>query len=192
MATALAKATWLSPEDYLAGEQVADYKHEYVDGKVYAMAGANDGHVQVSLNLAFLLRQHLRGSGCRVYMAEMKVRIRQDKAFFYPDVMVTCDPADARHNQFKQAPVLVVEVLSPSTEAYDRGGKFALYRELASLQEYVLVDPRSYQVDVFRRTPQDRWELSSYSGEEGLLELASVGLTCPLQAVYEDVDFTLE
>lgn len=188
---ALAQQLGISPDDYLAGERDAAFRHEYVHGQVYAMAGASDGHVSVSGNAFALLKAHLRGSGCRVYMADMKVRIKQDTAFFYPDVMVTCDPADTHRNYFKQSPTLVIEVLSPSTEAYDRGNKFALYRELDSLQEYVLIDPRTYQVDVFRRNDLGRWELFAFSGEAATVELASVNFTCAMTDLYEDVDFNL-
>ena len=188
----LAEQLGISPEDYLSGERDASFRHEYVHGQVYAMAGAADGHVRVSVNAVLILKNHLRGSGCSVYMADMKVRVKQDTAFFYPDVMVTCDPADLQRNHFKQSPCLVIEVLSPSTEAYDRGNKFALYRELESLQEYVLIDPRTYQVDVFRRNAHGRWELFAFSGETATVVFASVGCECAMSDLYEDVNFALE
>ncbi|SDZ75514.1 Endonuclease, Uma2 family (restriction endonuclease fold) [Thiothrix caldifontis] len=189
---ALAQQLGITPEDYLAGERDAPFRHEYVHGQAYAMAGAADGHVRVSGNAFAFLKNHLRGSGCSVYMADMKVRVKQDTAFFYPDVMVTCDPADLQRSHFKQSPILVIEVLSPSTEGYDRGGKFALYRELDSLQEYVLIDPRAYQVDVFRRNALGRWELFAAHGETATIEFASVGCECTMHDLYEDVNFALE
>lgn len=189
---AVAEQLGISPEDYLAGERDAPFRHEYVQGQVYAMAGAADAHVIVSGNAFALLKNHLRGSGCRVYMSDMKVRVKQDTAFFYPDGMVTCDPADLQRNYFKQSPCLIIEVLSPSTEAYDRGGKFALYRELDSLQEYALIDPRTYHVDIFRRNAAGRWELFAFSGETASVEFASVGYECSMGDLYEDVNFGLE
>lgn len=153
------------------------------------MAGAGDGHV--SGNVFALLKAQLRGSGCSVYMADMKVRVKEDEAFFYPDVMVTGDPADLKRNYTKHSPCLVIEVLSASTEGYDRGMKFALYQELASLQEYVLIAPRSYRVDVFRRNDHDRWELFAFTTQESQVALASLNFKLTMQDVYEEVDFEL-
>lgn len=188
---ALAASALLNPEAYLQGERETEQRYEYIRGEIYAMAGAGDGHVRISGNVFALLKAHLRGSGCSVYMADMKVRVKEDEAFFYPDVMVTCDPADLQRNYTKHSPRLVIEVLSASTEGYDRGVKFALYREIASLQEYVLIDPRSYRVDVFRRNAQDRWELFAFTTMESQVEFASVNCGLAMQDLYEDVDFGL-
>ena len=152
----------------------------------------SDAHVSISGNAFALLKNHLRGTGCRVYMSDMKVRVKQDTAFFYPDVMVTCDPADLQRSHYKHAPTLIIEVLSPSTEAYDRGNKFALYRELDSLQEYVLINPRPYAVDVFRRNEYGRWELFAFSGETANVSFASVDYECTMRDLYEDVNFALD
>jgi len=189
MSSNLAERILLSPEEYLEGEELADEKHEYVHGEVYAMAGAEDAHVLVAGNIHYTLKTHLRGSGCRLYASDMRVRINVDDAYFYPDVMVSCDAEDRKRKTMKQSPVLVVEVLSAGTEAYDRGDKFALYRELASLQEYVLVDPHKYHLEIFRLNKQKRWELFSFSGEDAMVDFASVGMQCPLVELYEDVDF---
>lgn len=187
----LANKLLIAPKDYLANELTATVRHEYVQGEVYAMAGASDGHVTINVNLITLIKAHLRGSACKAYVNAMKVRIGEDEAFYYPDLLVCCDPADHQRNHFKQAPLLIIEILSTSTEAYDRGDKFAFYRQLASLQEYILVNTRSYRVEVFRRNAQHRWELFSFFGAEACMELASIGLTCSLLDVYEDVDFGL-
>ena len=189
---AVAEQLGISPADYLAGERDAALRHEYVHGQVYAMAGASDAHVRISGNVFALLKSHLRGTGCSVYMSDMKVRVKQDTAFFYPDVMVTCDPADLQRNHYKHAPTLIIEVLSPSTEAYDRGNKFALYRELDSLQEYVLINPRTYTVDVFRRNEYGRWELFAFSGATAHVSFASVDYECTMPDLYEDVNFALD
>jgi len=111
----------LSPEAYLQLEQQSQTKHEYINGAVYAMAGASDAHVTISGNLFARLRSHLRGGGCRLYIADMKVRILDRNCFYYPDVMVTCNPQDQANSTYKQFPKLIVEVLSDSTEAFDRG-----------------------------------------------------------------------
>lgn len=191
MGYALLKDSRISPDEYLAGEQLADAKYEYIDGEVYAMAGASDRHVKVTLNAAIVIKQHLRGSGCSTYIADMKVRIGKDEAFFYPDVMVTCDPVDQLPEQdyAKNSPKLIIEVLSPSTESKDRGSKFMRYRQLVSLQEYVLIDPDDYYAEVFRRQNENEWLLSTCQGQAASLTLQSIGLTLSLLDLYEDVRF---
>ncbi|HPE60970.1 MAG TPA: Uma2 family endonuclease [Thiolinea sp.] len=188
---ALVQHTAMRVEEYLIREQDAPFRSEFVQGEVFAMAGAGDAHVTVTGNLFALLRSWLRGRGCRAYASDMKVRIGTDTAYCYPDILVTCEPEDHQRNYFKQAPVLIVEVLSASTEAYDRGGKFVLYRQLKSLQEYVLIDPRVFRVDVFRRNAQERWELFSFEGADSELELASINFHTAMPVLYEDVDFSL-
>ncbi|MEE9356559.1 MAG: Uma2 family endonuclease [Methylococcaceae bacterium] len=187
----LAENLPISSEQYLDGELEAETKHEYIDGEVNAMAGAGDAHAAVSGNAFALIKSHLRGSGCRTYFADMKVRIGKDEAFFYPDVMVCCDPTDQlpEQNYVKNSPKLIIEVLSPSTENKDRGKKFILYRKLPSLEEYVLIDPREYYVEMYRRQADKQWMLFSHEGAESLLEFASIGLRCTLVDLYEDVIF---
>jgi len=142
--------------------------------------------MSLSLNLASMLRNHVRGSPCRVYIADMKVRVESADAFYYPDVFVTCDPADSREKQFKRNPILVIEVLSNSTAAFDRGAKFAHYRQLDSLLEYGLIEPERPSVDIFRRNAEGGWVLDP-AAEGGELVFTSVDFRCPLTAVYEDV-----
>ncbi len=178
--------TYLSTEEYLAAEQDSPIKHEYIQGQVYAMAGASDAHVTVAGNLFALLRNHLRGTGCRVYMADMKAQIESANVFYYPDVMVTCDARDKNFTYFKRCPCLIVEVLSPTTEAFDRGNKFADYRRLETLQEYVLINPETMSVECFRRNSEGLWVLYPY-GEGEEVHLASVNFSCPLANLYEDV-----
>lgn len=181
----------LTPQQYLEMERTAEFRSEFVAGEVYAMAGASDGHVTITGNLSALFKPHLRGSGCKSYSSDMKVRVNKDEAYYYPDLLVTCDPDDHKRNYFKHAPRLLIEVLSKHTEAYDRGGKFALYRHLDSLQEYVLIDPRTYRVEVFRRNAQNRWELFNFEGEQETVEFESIGFQCSMLMLYEDVDFEL-
>ena len=179
----------LSPEEYLAAEQDSPIKHEYIQGQVYAMAGASDAHVTIALNAATLLRNHVRGTGCRVYMADMKAQIESLNSFYYPDVMVTCDARDRDSTYFKRYPCLVVEVLSATTEAFDRGNKFADYRQLESLQEYVLINTEKMSAECFRLNREGRWVLYPYTQDEEV-HLASVDFRCPIAALYEDVIFT--
>ena len=178
--------TFLSTEEYLAAEQDSPIKHEYIQGQVYAMAGASDAHVTVSLNLATLLRNHLRGTGCRVYMADMKAQIESANVFYYPDVMVTCDARDKNFTYFKRYPCLILKVLSPTTEAFDRGNKFADYRRLETLQEYVLINPETMSVECFRRNSEGFRVLYPY-GEGEEVRLASVNFAVAIANLYEDV-----
>ena len=172
---------------YLDWEAQQTDKHEYLDGEVFAMAGASDAHVTLAGNLFVALRTHLRGGPCSVFISDMKLRVAVDNAYFYPDVFVTCAEADRAQPLHKSAPTLVAEVLSPSTSAYDRGAKFAAYRKLPSLREYALVDTERLSIDLFRRDETGHWVL--YPSEGGdTVEFASVGLSVPVDRVYEDVN----
>ena len=178
----------LTADEYLELEAQSDTKHEYIDGQVYAMAGASDNHVTIALNLATLLRSHVRGSGCRVYIADMKARIESLNRFYYPDVMVTCDPRDLETSTYKRFPSLIVEVLSDSTEAGDRGDKFVDYQELETLREYVLINTKRQRVECFRRNEQALWVLQFYTLQTSF-RLDSIDFEATLAALYEDVTF---
>ena len=179
---------YISPEEYLKLEELSQIKHEYIQGEIYAMAGASDAHVTVAGNLFALLRNHVRGSGCRVYMSDMKVRIESKNLYYYPDVMVSCDERDKAFQSFKRHPCLIIEVLSKGTEGLDRGDKFADYQELETLQEYVLINQKRQRVECFRRNAEGLWVLQSYTpGSE--VCLASVHFRTSMDAIYEDVVF---
>ncbi len=182
-----ATVLYYAEADYLVNEAQSASKHEYVAGEVFAMAGASKRHGTLALNIAVALRQHLRGKPCAVWMADMKVRVHSDSAYYYPDVVATCDPHDLSPDapkDFLQAPKLVVEVLSDSTEPVDRREKLLSYRRLPSLQEYVLVDQARAWVEVFRRTSTG-WTQDIYeAGEE--VRLASLELELPMAELYAD------
>ncbi|MEL6459381.1 MAG: Uma2 family endonuclease [Cyanobacteria bacterium J06621_15] len=180
---------YITPEEYLLLEQESDTKHEYIDGYAYAMAGANDGHVTVAGNLFTLLRNHVRGSGCRVFISDMKARIEKSNRYYYPDVMVTCDQRDRENATEKKFPCLIVEVLSDSTEASDRGDKFADYQQLDTLQEYVLINVKRQRVECFRRNSEGFWVLQFYTSEQKDFELKSINFVGEMSALYEDVVF---
>jgi Uma2 family endonuclease len=171
---------------YLAWEERQPDKHEYHAGEVFGRVGACKSHVTVALNLASAFKAHLHGSPCRAYISDMKLRVAAADASFYPDVMVTCDARDHSAQRYLEHPLLVVEVLSEATAAFDRGDKFAAYRRLPSLREYAVVDIEARRVECFRRDPADRWVLYEFSGAQDC-EFASIGLTMPLAAVFEDV-----
>ncbi|MEO1340440.1 MAG: Uma2 family endonuclease [Cyanobacteria bacterium J06635_13] len=182
----------ITSEEYLQLEAASDIKHEYIDGKVYDMAGATDTHVTIAGNIFALLLSHLRGSGCRVYISDMKVKIEQKNRFFYPDVLVSCETQDRDSSTFKQFPRLIIEVLSDSTEAFDRGDKFADYQSLPSLQEYVLINTKKARIECFRRTAEGLWLLQFYELEAEKFELTSVEFTGNIADVYEQVEFAID
>lgn len=178
--------TPFTAEDYLAWEERNPSKHEYLAGEIFAMVGATDAHVTITGNLFTLLRAHVRGRPCRVYMADMKLRVDTADAFFYPDLLVTCAPEDHVSSRFKRQPTLLVEVLSATTAAFDRGQKFAIYRQLPSLREYVLIEQDRMSVECFRRDERDRWVLQAY-GPGDQVELSSLEFGTTIEALYEDV-----
>lgn len=180
---------YLHPDDYLAGELASPVKHEYRQGEAFAMSGGTRAHSIVTGNLFGNLWTHLRGSGCRAFAENMKVRVQAANAFYYPDVAVTCSDRDRdqqlqRH--FIDDPRLIMEVLSPSTAAFDRGEKFADYRTLESLEEYVLVSSDRVAIEVFRRDDAGNWTRVTYDERDGSISLMSVDLTIGLRDIYED------
>lgn len=189
-ATALALELPITAQDYLEGEKISDIRHQFVEGEIFMMAGASDKHVTVTGNVFALLKAHLRGSGCRTYMADMKVEAKQNQAYFYPDVMVCCEEADKKRDYIKQSPKLIVEVLSSSTEAFDRGQKFSLYRQINSLKEYILINPNKQQIEIFRLNEKKHWELFEFNSQQQTIEFASLNFQCELVDIYEDVELT--
>ena len=181
-------------EDYLAAERAqADVKHEYVDGEVFAMTGASFNHNLIVLNLGSELRTQLKSTPCHVLPSDMRVRVEAANASKYPDLVALCETPlfhDRRHDVLLN-PVLIVEVLSHSTEAYDRGGKFAIYRRLPSLKEYVLVSQDRPLVEIYTRQPDSRWLLGEAEGLDGEAVLESLGCRVTLREIYAKVDFEL-
>lgn len=172
---------------YLAWEAAQPDRHEYIAGEVFAMVGVRQAHNVASGNLYSALRSALKGSPCRVFIESVKTRVEAADCFFYPDVVVTCDARDRATPDYISHPALVIEVLSESTAAFDRGDKFAAYRKLPSLQEYVLVDLSAKRVEVFRRNPEQHWVLYEYLEGE-TIEFASLSLTLPVATVLEDTE----
>jgi len=180
----------MTAEEYLAWEEQQPTKHEFYQGivyEVYAMTGARDAHVTAAGNIFMLLKSHLRGTPCRTYIADMKLKPAEEETYFYPDVFVTCDERDRASAYHKSFPKLIVEVLSPSTADFDRGGKFAAYRKIPSLQEYVVVDANRLAVDLFRKDDSGHWVLWPSDGLEAI-EFSSIGLTASLADIFEDVE----
>ena len=173
----------LTVAEYLEGELRSQVKHEYVAGQVFAMSGTSFGHNTITTNIHGLHRERLRGGPCRAFVADIKVHIERANAFYYPDVVVTCDPVNPKDHVLDR-PVLIVEVLSPSIEKIDRREKLLAYRKLDSLREYVLVDPDTREVTVYRVEEQGQWWQDVYGGE-GSVHLASIDAELPLASIYE-------
>jgi Uma2 family endonuclease len=176
----------ICPETYLEVEKSTQIKHEYINGIVCEMPASCKTHILIALNLAALIRFHLRGSNSRVFISDMKVELPEPKMYFYPDIVVTSDPRDLESDYLLRYPKMIIEVLSKDSAAFDRGEKFALYRGLECLQQYVLVDTQKISVDVFRRSQNNEWILHPYSvGEE--VYLNSIDFHCEIESIYEDV-----
>lgn len=180
-----------TPTEYFAWEEQQQVRHEYIDGEVYAMSGGTINHSEIALNFGSLLKSHLRGSGCRTLNSDARVNILSSSDYVYPDVSVTCDQRDKTTAQYITYPCLIIEVLSPSTEAYDRGNKFKLYRRNPILQEYVLVDAETMAIELFRKNNGDTWQIIDYDPGD-MMELTSIKLTFPIEQVYEDIIFATE
>ena len=176
---------YFSADDYLQWEEQQEEKHEYVDGKVYAMAGASEDHIDITTNLTVILSNHLRGKDCKLFPSDMRLNIASKKIYYYPDLLVTCDERDRFNKKQKNYPCLIIEVLSESTESKDRGVKFANYQTIQSLQEYVLISQWEQRVEVFRRNAKF-WLLQTYTAGESV-ELQSINLQISMDTIYEDV-----
>jgi Uma2 family endonuclease len=179
----------LTPEEYLILEAQGVVKHEYIDGYVHAMAGASKAHNLISLNIATGLRSQLT-TPCQTFMADMKVMARENRRYYYPDVVVTCDDPDDLDADRVHCPALIVEVLSESTESFDRGDKFHDYSSLPSLQAYLLVSSRHYVVDYFQRATPYQWLVTTYVGLEGIIPLKFLNLSLSLADIYDGVNLS--
>lgn len=174
----------LSEEEYLAGELLSEVRHEYLAGTVHAMAGASDKHNYIATNLLVSLHLHLRGKPCAPFNSDMKLRLEFGTGivFYYPDLMVCCDPADdARY--YRNTPVLILEVLSPQTARVDQREKFLAYRTLPSLEVYVMVDQDQCRVTIHRRT--NDWRAEFLSNPDDLLTSPGLGWSVSLREIYE-------
>ena len=182
---------YLSPEDYLALERRAEFKSEYFDGEIFAMAGASEPHNLIVANTLSEIRQQLKKRPCRAYANDMRVKVSPTGLFTYPDVIVVCGQArfDDSQRDTLLNPTLIVEVLSGSTEAYDRGRKFEHYRKLESLMEYVLIAQHRPHVESYRRQPDQRWVLTESDGLESSLRLDAIDCELALAEIYDKVEF---
>ena len=179
----------LSPAQYLIAEREATEKHEYVDGYVYAMAGAKLAHIQICANLVLAVGPELKSRGCQILASDMRVRIPNLSLYTYPDIAIVCAKPELEdpHKDTLLNPLVLFEVLSPSTEAWDRGEKFARYQTIPSLQEYVLVCQDRPRVECFRRRGK-KWILSVFEGFDSTARFDSLGLAIRLREIYDRVE----
>ena len=180
-----------SPEEYLVMEESAVYKSEYLDGEVLAMSGGTIEHSSIILNTGAALKQALKGTLCRVFESNLKIGIKASNSYLYPDTTVICgNPVrDEKSNHAITNPMLIVEVLSESTGAYDRGEKFHKYQKIATFREYMLIEQKAPQVDIFSKNTEGKWMVESYFGLDAVVELRSLNVKIPMAGIYEWVEF---
>lgn len=181
---------YYSPTEYLALERKAERKSEYLSGEIFAMSGASEGHNLIAGNVFAALHAQLRGRPCRVYVSDMRVKVSPTGLYTYPDVVALCGKPvfDDEQKDTLLNPTVIIEVLSPSTEAYDRGDKFAHYRRLESLAEYVLISQEKFRVELYVRQPDNQWLLSEAGDLQDTVRLPSVACELVLAEVYENVE----
>ena len=178
---------FISVLEYLEIELTSEIRHEYFEGEIFAMAGASEEHNLIAGNLYSIIRQKLKGGSCRVFMSDMKVsvKVRETEIFYYPDLMVTCDPQD-KDRYFKLSPTLIVEVLSNNTKIIDKREKLLSYQTISSLQEYVMISQDRIKVEVYRQDPEGNWT-KEILDKDGELYLNSIDITLKMSDIYEDV-----
>lgn len=185
-----AAQTYLTPEEYLAWERKADTKHEYLRGEIIAMSGASRAHSLIVTNISGELYIQLKGGTCEVHTNDMRVRTSPEASYFYPDVAVVCDTPRFEDNTFDTLlnPIVLVEVLSPSTQVYDRGEKFKHYQQLTSLREYILVSQDEVGVERYRRQGTE-WQPTEFRSLADVLSLTSIDCELSLADMYRRVEF---
>jgi Uma2 family endonuclease len=177
-----------TPEEYFAWEEQQLYRHEYIDGEVYAMSGGTINHGRIAIKITSMLDSHLDNSGCIIGNSDVRINILETTDYSYPDGSVTCDDRDKITTQYIAYPCLIIEVLSDSTEAYDRGEKFYRYRRNPVLQEYVLVSAKSIAIDLYRKNDLGEWVINNYRVGD-VIELKSINLTFPIEQIYRGITF---
>jgi Uma2 family endonuclease len=182
----------ISQAEYLQTERLAPTKSEYLAGRVIVMAGASYAHNRLSTNIAANLHLALRNKPCVVLGSDMRVKIAEVNAYFYPDVVIVCGQPQFEDEQEDTLlnPTVVIEVLSPSTEAFDRGEKFAAYQRIPTLREYLLVAQDRMQVEQYVRQPGGEWQRTEYTDLAQKVHLPSVGIDVPVELIYEGVNLT--
>jgi Uma2 family endonuclease len=178
----------ITPAEYFTWEEGQEVKHEYFDGEVFAMSGGTVNHGRIGGRIFSLIDDHLiESDSCIALNSDVRIKIQASEKYVYPDASVTCDERDRQMTQFINYPRMIVEVLSPITEAYDRGKKFKLYQRSTSLVEYVLVSAEEIEVEVFRKNERSKWEVTNYVAGD-TIELESIGLTVAIERIYRGIE----
>jgi Uma2 family endonuclease len=189
----LAKTEFLTAEEYIEREIVSDVKHEYFNGEIFAMAGATASHNDIAASLMISVGTQLRGTPCRPFGSDMRVKVEATGIRTYPDLSIACESRFENERQLDLLnPRVVIEILSPGTAAYDRGEKFRHYRQLSSLQEYILVETQRPHIEQFIRQENGGWLLLEYDGLDKTVQLSSVPCVLELAVVYERITFDEE
>ena len=175
-------------EEYLEWEPQQEVRYEYLNGEVFAMTGGTIPHNDVALNFYTALRPHLRPRGCKVNVSDVKLQVTPQSPYYYPDVIVSCDPEDLKARKFIKKPKLIAEVLSPGTSAKDRGEKFTYYLSMPSLQEYILIDSEQISVERYSRGEGRMWLYYPYTTGD-IVTLSSIEFEFPIELLYEDITF---
>ncbi|MBE9201762.1 MULTISPECIES: Uma2 family endonuclease [unclassified Nodularia (in: cyanobacteria)] len=178
----------MTVQEYLEWEPQQDIRYEYVNGKIFAMTGGTIPHNDIALNLYTALRPHLRSRGCRVNVSDVKVQVTPNSLYYYPDLIVSCDPQDLKAHKFIEYPRIIVEVLSPGTSAKDRGEKLSDYLKMPTLQEYLLIDSEKISVERYSRGEGRMWLYYPYIAGD-IITLSSIEFECPIELLYENVVF---
>ena len=188
---AVEKLNYMSEAEYLEFERHSTIKHEFFNGQIFAMTGASISHNRISSNINGILHRQLRNKDCEAFVSEMRVYVPTTGLYTYPDISIVCGDPLLQDNVFDTLlnPLILIEILSPSTEAYDRGEKFQHYRSIASLREYLLIAQHQAHIDHYRLNDHNQWVLTDKVGLEATLELESISCTLPLAEVYEKVVF---
>ena len=180
-----------TPEEYFNWEEKQLERHEYIDGEVYAMSGGSVNHGRISIKFTAMLDTHLDDSSCLTGNSDIRVNIVETDNYTYPDASVTCDERDKNATKYITYPCLIIEVLSNSTEAYDRGGKFRMYRNNPVLRDYLLVSSSSIEMDLYHRNDTGDWLIINYQAGD-TVELKSINLSFPIEQVYRNLVLTPE
>ena len=191
MSAVFKASRFVDAEAYLAWEELQPKRHEYVDGEIYAMTGVRVAHNDININALVFLRRALKGTPCKVFGIDLKLQVNPNGDHIYPDLMVTCDPRDLRSSEdrFISHPWLVAEVLSDSTAAYDRGRKFELYRTIATLTHYLLIEQTRPYAELFFKNEQGLWVLQPLQAGD-MITIDRLGQPWPVASLFEGVDFT--
>ena len=182
---------YLTPEEYFAWEEKQIEKHEYIDGEIYAMGRGSVDHGRIAIRFTAMFDTHLEGSGCITGNSDIKINIAETNNYIYPDASVTCDNRDKTTPNYFTYPCLIVEVLSKSTEAYDRGGKFRMYRNNPVLQDYLLVSSTRMEIDLYHKKETGEWIIINYQ-EGDKIELKSINLSFAIEQIYRGLILTPE